>query len=72
MPIKVYSQPACAPCANLKYWLKSKKLDYQEEPLIDHIDRMRRLGFMSAPVVEIGDRFFSGSNLSAIAEYLGV
>ena len=71
MGITVYSKKGCVPCVKLKYWLeKIKQLDYKEEPLENHIDRLVSLGFMAAPVVEINDRFFNGSDLATIGEYI--
>ena len=69
----VYSQKACKPCVTLKYWLNNKQInDYNEEPIENHIDELREKGFWSAPVVKIGDRYFNGSDLSTLAQHLGV
>jgi len=56
----------------LKYWLGKKEITYEEESINDHIDTLRDKGFMSAPVVKIGDRYFNGSDLSTLASHLGV
>lgn len=64
----IYSQKACKPCVELKFWLKQKGYtDYEELPLEDHIDKLMGMGFQAAPVVEINGTFVSGS-LSNIAE----
>jgi len=68
----VYSQKACAPCIKLKYWLGKKELAYEEAPIENHVDELRELGFWSAPVVKIGERYFNGADLSTLAQHLGV
>lgn len=68
----VFTQKGCAPCTMLKYWLKQKELDYEEIDIEPHVDTLRSLGFFSAPVVKIGDRYFNGANISAVAQHLGV
>lgn len=68
MTITVYSKPNCVPCANLKMWLKLKGIDYQEQSLMDNIDRIRDAGFMAAPVVDIDGQLYNGANISNIAD----
>jgi glutaredoxin len=68
----VFSKKACVPCAKLKLWLNNKKLVYEEVPIENHIDELSKLGFVSAPVVKIGDRYFNGANISSIAQHLGI
>ena len=71
MGITVYSKKGCAPCVKLKYWLeKVKQLPYKEEPIDNHIGKLVGLGFMSAPVVAIDDRYFNGSDLATLGEYI--
>ena len=66
--IKVFSKPNCVPCANLKTWLKVKKLDYEEVPIEEHMQKFIDMGFMGAPVVQVGDTYVAGANIGNVAE----
>lgn len=66
----VFTQNACAPCKKLKYLLDKRGIKYEEKPLEEHMEEVLSKGFMAAPVVQIGERWFSGADTSTVFSYL--
>jgi len=72
VPITVYTKTTCAPCQTLKYWLKSKNVQYEEKNLDKNPELLSELvdktGMMMVPVVQIGDEIIQGLNLPLLSQ----
>jgi len=59
----VYTTNGCVKCATLKEWLKNSNTEFEEKSLEDINVMtelvMRNIVVLSAPVLEIEDRFFT-------------
>lgn len=58
--VTVYSKPACGPCRATKRWLDNSGVAYQEVPAAEHVDYLRELGHLEAPVVVTDREAWSG------------
>lgn len=65
--VVVYTLPNCGPCAALKRYLTSKDIPFTEGSL----DEVVALGYRTAPVTKIGDKYITGFDLNKIKELLG-
>ena len=66
----IYTKQNCVPCKTLKLWADRAGHRYEEKPIEEHIQKLTDMGFMSAPVVNIGDRWISGTRISDVAQAL--
>lgn len=64
----VYTKPGCAPCAQLKKYLKMKNVDYEERDTTNdaHLEELTKLGVSTVPTTVIGDSIIVGYNLMAL------
>lgn len=73
MNVIVYSKTNCQGCRQLKKWLTSKAVPFNEFNVEEHPDKLefiKEKGFMSLPITQIDDTFISGFNISAIQNKL--
>lgn len=71
MGITIYTSPVCASCRQLKAWLDSKEIEYEEKDILANAEEVQRIsGYLHAPTTVVGDRVIVGPNLSAIASVL--
>lgn len=68
MAIRIWGRDTCPPCKNIKYWLKSKKHNYEEINVDNNYAEFAKLGYSSVPVVEVDGRYFT--NLPSLAKYI--
>ena len=68
--IKVYSRKTCAPCRTLKYWLDSKKIDYELFDLDEKPELAQKLNIFTVPTVFVNEEIIRGLNLSRLSELL--
>jgi len=73
--IVIYGSTTCGHCENLKVFLKSKNLDFQDFNVMkdsDAMDKVLALGAKKLPVLVYNDQFVSGFNEDKIREVLGI
>jgi glutaredoxin-like YruB-family protein len=62
--VKVYSTPRCHNCHEIKEYLKSKNVEFEEIDLASDEDArdmiVEKTGHLGAPIVQIGDEFIFG------------
>jgi glutaredoxin len=74
--VTIYTRTTCAPCKTVKYWLKSKNVEYVEKN-IDEGDNMQEfVKFTDMPMVPLiltdtGEKI-QGLNLSLLSKVLMV
>ncbi len=59
----VYSKPNCPQCVATKKYLTNKNIAFKELDVSNDpgsAEHLKKLGFLSLPVVEIGDKSWSG------------
>jgi glutaredoxin-like protein NrdH len=62
-PVTLYTLPACVQCTTTKRFLTKENIDFSEVDLSENTDAMekvRALGYQSAPVVMAGEEHWSG------------
>lgn len=63
MGITVYSKPSCVQCTATYRALDNKGLTYEIKDVSQDetaLERLKMLGYLQAPVVEVGDQHWSG------------
>ncbi len=75
--ITVYSTPFCAPCDQLKQFLRQNGVEFDAKDLMmdeDAAERLEGLGIRSSPVLEVDGKFYSGAQLApnVLFEVLGL
>jgi glutaredoxin-like protein NrdH len=63
MTVTVYSKPNCVQCTATKTYLTNKGIDFNTVDItqdLDSFDLVVSKGFMSAPVVNAGEEWWSG------------
>lgn len=71
--IKVFSKVNCMQCKMVKRFLDDKHVNYTEinvEEQPEMIDYVKGLGFQALPVVEAGNKTFSGFRPNELKELL--
>ncbi|MDY7035731.1 MAG: glutaredoxin family protein [Thermodesulfobacteriota bacterium] len=66
--IIVYSTPLCAPCEQLKHFLKKEGVEFKVKDLMmdeEAADLMQKNGIRSAPALGVDDKIFHGADLTA-------
>lgn len=58
--VTIGTQPNCQPCRLTKMRLTSKGISFVEVPVTDLTDIIEAHGYVSAPVVVVGDDSWSG------------
>ena len=58
MNIKVYTSPTCQPCKELKRFLTTQGIEYEEGDIMEAVE----LGFRTVPVVHINNKYIAGFN----------
>lgn len=74
--VTVYSTPMCSPCEGLKRILRERGIVFTTRDLLtddEAGDYLEANGIRSSPVLQIGDRFYTGAKLSleSLEEILG-
>lgn len=62
-PVTLYTLPACVQCTTTKRFLTKENIDFSEVDLsedTDAMEKVRALGYQSAPVVMAGEEHWSG------------
>lgn len=64
----VYTKPGCAPCVQLKKYLKMKDISYEERDTSEdkNLEELTKLGVTTVPTTVIGDSIIVGYNLMAL------
>lgn len=63
MNIQIYSNPNCVQCEQTKRYLAGQDIEFEEHQISEHPEIQAfaaEKGFMSAPIVIAGERFWSG------------
>lgn len=63
MHVTVYTLPACVQCDSTKRYLAKNNVPYSEVDLsvdVEAMDKVKAMGYASAPVVMAGDEHWSG------------
>ena len=66
--IIVYSTPLCAPCEQLKNFLKEEGVEFKVKDLMmdeEAADLMYKNGIRSAPALGVDDKILHGADLSS-------
>lgn len=68
--VRVYTKPMCKQCDLTKDRLTAKGIDFEIEDLTipENLEAAKALGFMSAPVVMVGDTGWAGFRPDKIDE----
>ena len=72
---KVYSSKLCGVCNNLKAFLASLHIDFEDVDIYDNKearDDILNRGFRKVPVVRIGEKYISGHNTDDVKRELGL
>lgn len=67
--ITVYTLPACVQCDSTKRYLTKHLVDFTEVDLSqdsEAMDKIRKLGYSQAPVVEYKDQHWSGFRMERL------
>lgn len=62
-PVTLYTLPACVQCTTTKRFLTKENIDFSEVDLsedTDAMEKVRALGYQSAPVIMAGEEHWSG------------
>jgi glutaredoxin-like YruB-family protein len=62
--VKVYSTPGCNNCRMTKEFIKSKNIDFEDINIAENVEArnwlIEKTGYISAPVIQIGNEFIIG------------
>lgn len=58
--VKIYTKQRCPQCEATKRRMRKNGVDYIEEDAISHLDDLKTMGFMAAPVVMTDQTNWSG------------
>lgn len=75
MGIIVYSKPSCVQCTATYRALDNKGLTYEIKDVSQDdqaLERLKQLGYLQAPVVQVGDQHWSGFRPDKIDEVAGL
>jgi glutaredoxin-like protein NrdH len=64
--VTVYSLPSCVQCDTTKRFLNKNGIEYTEVNLAEDeqaYEKIKNMGYTQAPVVEVGDKSWSGFRL---------
>jgi glutaredoxin-like protein NrdH len=62
-PVTLYTLPSCVQCTTTKRFLTKQNIEFSEVNLSEDaeaMERVREMGYQSAPVVVAGDEHWSG------------
>jgi len=62
--IKIFTRSSCGPCQTLKYWLKQKKIAYEEVDI-------SASPYAMAPTIEVNGQVISGLNIPLLVRLIG-
>ena len=65
--VTVYSTPLCAPCEQLKAYLRYRGVEFAAKDLMmdeEAQDRMEQFGIRSTPALEVDGEIYAGEALS--------
>jgi glutaredoxin-like YruB-family protein len=70
----VYTSNSCPYCVAAKDYLKQKGVSFEERNVTnaEYRKELMALGFMSVPVIKIGDDVVKGFDIKAIDNYLAL
>ncbi len=70
----VYTSNSCPYCVAAKDYLKENGIEYEERNVTnaEYRKELMALGFMSVPVIKIGDDIVKGFDVKAIDNLLGL
>ncbi|WP_163192774.1 glutaredoxin family protein [Clostridium thermarum] len=70
----VYTSNSCPYCVAVKDYLKQKGVSYEERNVTkpEYRKELMALGFMSVPVIKIGEDIVKGFDIKAIDNLLGL
>lgn len=70
----VYTSNSCTYCTAVKNYLKQNNVEFEERNVTksEYRKELIDLGFMSVPVLKIGDEIIKGFDLNAINNSLGL
>ena len=71
--VVVYTQPGCAPCLQVKAFLKDRDVPFTEKNVQDDMMALKELielGVMSTPVTKVDGELVTGFNRQRLAELL--
>ncbi len=69
MKITVWTTPSCVQCMQTKKQFERKGIEYEEKSLLDNPEKTQEFkehGLLSAPIVEAGNKIWSGFRLDKI------
>ena len=73
--VKVYSTPGCNNCRMTREFLKSKNIDFEDINIAENEGArnwlIEKTGYISAPVIQIGDQFVFGFDQKKIEGLIG-
>lgn len=70
----VYTSNTCTYCTAVKSYLKENNVDFEERNVgkAEYRKELINLGFMSVPVIKIGEEVIKGFDINAINNSLGL
>jgi glutaredoxin-like YruB-family protein len=72
--IKIYTTPICLECEKAKKYFKENNIEYEEIDAFDEKEQaekaFKKAGQKRIPIIEIGDKAFSGFDKTKIEEIL--
>jgi methionine-S-sulfoxide reductase len=74
--VRIYSTPGCSGCRAVKEFLKSRGVEFTEIDMASDEEArnfiLEKTGFLSSPVVQIGDEFITGFDPEKMQKALGL
>jgi len=73
--VVVYSTPLCAPCEELKAYLRGRGVAFRVRDVLideDAAEELERRAIWSAPALSLGDTFIEGFDRARIDALLGL
>lgn len=72
--IEIFSKSGCGGCDRVKEYFNTEGIQYtvldiKEQP--EYRDELLELGFMSLPVIRVGDRCLGSSNIEEVMAFIG-
>lgn len=69
--VTVYTLPSCVQCDSTKRFLKKNDIAYEEVDLstdAEAMESIRAMGYTAAPVVQVGEKHWSGFRFELLKE----
>jgi len=74
--VSVYSTPTCHYCGEVKAFLKSKNISYEEFDVASNLEKRKEMvdksGQLGVPVTMIDDKIIVGYDVEALTSALGI